>query len=143
MRLSLAFALLTFAPALLPAQDQDGVPDAKELFQQLDKNKDGKLVASEIPKEQSRFFDRLLRIADKNKDGELSQDEFTAAHKEEDGPGLPLNGLGGQGPRGGGNPQQMFARLDRNNDGKITKDELPEAARERLAPLFDASAKTN
>ncbi len=124
--------------ANLPAED--GVPEAKALFQKLDANGDGKLVAKEVPEEQTRFFERLLRNEDKNKDGELSLDEFLAGHKSDDGPGLPLNGLGGP-ARGRGDLKQRFEMLDRNKDGKVTRDEVPPFARERLQPLFDRLGK--
>jgi Ca2+-binding EF-hand superfamily protein len=138
MRPCCLLAALALTATALPAED--GVPDAKKLFQDLDQNHDGKLAAAEIPEGQSRFFDRLLRIADKDKDGELTQDEFTQAHQEDAGPGLPLNGLGGQGPRGG-NPDQIFDRLDRNHDGKLAKEEIPEPMRDRLGPLFERLGK--
>jgi Ca2+-binding EF-hand superfamily protein len=131
-------AICGLFPANLPAED--GVPEAKALFEKLDANGDGKLAAEEVPREQARFFERLLRNADQNKDGELSLDEFLAGHKSDDGPGLPLNGLGGAG-RGRFDPKQQFERLDRNKDGKVTRDEVPEMARERLRPLFDRLGK--
>lgn len=139
------FAFLTPLAALLllattlPAQD--GVPDPKELFQQLDRNKDGKLVADEIPKDQTRFFERLLRTADKNGDGQLTLDEFIQGHKADDGPGLPLNNIGGQPGRGPGDLKQRFDMHDRNKDGKVTRDEVPDFARERLNPVFDRLGK--
>lgn len=128
--------------AEMSAHSQDALPDSKELFQKLDRNKDGKLAADEIPQEQARFFERLLRIADKNEDGVLTQDEFQKAHEADAGPGLPLNGIGGPGGgRGPGNFKQHFEMMDRNKDGQITKDEVPEFARERLLPLFERLGK--
>jgi Ca2+-binding EF-hand superfamily protein len=139
--LSVPAAWLFFLGTTLPAQD--GVPDPKDLFQQLDRNKDGKLASDEIPKEQARYFERLVRNADKNGDGQLTLEEFTVGHKADDGPGLPLNNLGGQGGRGpgGGDLKQRFDMLDRNKDGKVSRNEVPEFARERLMPLFDRLGK--
>lgn len=118
---------------------EDGVPEPKTLFKQLDVNNDGKLTAAEIPKEQTRFFERLVRQADENQDGELSLDEFVKGHAKDEGPNLPLSGLGGE--RGRGDFRQRFEMLDRNKDGKITLSEVPENARERLKPIFDRLRK--
>lgn len=120
---------------------EDSLPQPQELFQQLDKNQDGKLEAGEIPEAQKRFFERLVRVADKNQDGNLSEDEFIAGHQADTGPNLPLTGLGGQGGRGKGDVKQRFQMLDRNKDGKLTRSEVPEIAKERLGRLFDRVGK--
>ena len=124
------------------AQDGD---KAADLFKQLDKNSDGKLVVDEVSKEQARFFERLIRIGDADKNGELTESEFTKATSETaDAPPAAANGA----VRRPGNPggQQFdaaafFKRLDRNGDGKLEKSELPEPFAERLAPAFERLGK--
>ncbi len=113
----------------------------EEVFQQLDKNHDGFLNAAEIPSAQQRFFARLVRLADDDQDGRLNEDEFIAGHEPDDGPGLPVTGLGGSGGRRPGNPQQRFQMLDRNKDGKVSRSEVPQFAKDRLEPLFERLGK--
>lgn len=52
--------------------------NAERMFRFSDRNRDGKLVKSEIQRNQqlARNFDRLLAVGDKNKDGGLSLTEF-------------------------------------------------------------------
>ena len=110
----------------------------ESLFSQLDKNKDGKLVATEISSKRRRIFEQLLRTADSNKDGALSKQELIAAldastvvlgpvKKTIDPP--PLN------------PQFAIRRFDRNKDKKLTTDEVPPAARERFNELLKSADK--
>jgi Ca2+-binding EF-hand superfamily protein len=49
------------------------------LFEKLDTDKNGQLVADEVPADQRRLLDRLMRRGDTNGDAMLSHDEFTAA----------------------------------------------------------------
>src|SRR5579872_7105763 len=59
--LSVASIFLVLAGVTqLHADDAKKSPD--DLFKKLDVNGDGKLSASEIPKEQRKFFDRLVRM---------------------------------------------------------------------------------
>ena len=130
--------LASSLPGLVLGQDDADSPEA--LFQSLDKNEDGVLAPEEIPDEQGRFFDRLVRIGDEDDNGKLSQDEFVQALTREDAPV-------GANQRNRGNRNQpraipiadMFERFDAdsNEDGKFDLEEVPEQARRRMQPLFD------
>jgi Ca2+-binding EF-hand superfamily protein len=132
---ALVAAGLIGLPVAAFAQDDAKKPDAaqqEELFKKLDKNSDGKLVPDEIPEEQGRYFDRLVRLGDKDDNGELTKAEFDAAIQRSD---APVQGGGAnRGPGGFGGPggrpmvdfKQMLERLDKNKDGKLSKDEIPE-----------------
>lgn len=120
-------------------QGQDGSQDSEAIFKRLDKNSDGKLTASEVPEDQKRFFDRLVRLGDKNSDGELTAEEFAQANKPEERPNVPLGSAGGD--QGRGDARARFEMLDRNRDGKVTLDEVPEQFRDRVKPLFDRIGK--
>jgi Ca2+-binding EF-hand superfamily protein len=122
-----------------PGETQPG-----ELFKKLDANRDGVLTASEIPKEQQKLFERLLRIGDTNKDGRLSRDEFDAAMAKTLKPVTNINATPGvtQGARPGKpkvDPKQVFERLDKNKDGKLTSDEV--ADHKRIKAAFDRLRK--
>jgi Ca2+-binding EF-hand superfamily protein len=128
------------------ATAQDG-EKTDDLFKQLDKNSDGKLVSSEISEKQSRFFERLVRLGDADKNGELTQDEFSKASSETvNAPPASRNGDGAGRRAGNSGARQVdaaefFKRLDKNADGKVARSELPEAFAKRLAPLFEKLGK--
>ncbi|MBT5019169.1 MAG: hypothetical protein HON04_10525, partial [Planctomicrobium sp.] len=47
--------------------------ESDSIFDTLDKNEDGLLVADEVSEAQMRFFERLIRAGDENEDGKLSK----------------------------------------------------------------------
>jgi Ca2+-binding EF-hand superfamily protein len=75
---------------------------AETSFQEMDKNKDGKLSREEFDQEAVRVF----KENDKNNDGALDKSEFSQ-----------IKGA-----------QSKFGDLDANKDGKVTMEELRTAA---------------
>ncbi|HWA97034.1 MAG TPA: EF-hand domain-containing protein [Pirellulales bacterium] len=139
VRLVVAAGCVLAAGQLLDAADGDaGRGDRDQLFQRLDTDGDGTLSKSEIPEEQQRMFERLLRNGDKNGDGKLSKDEFAASTKDDRQPRRPEGAGGGDGPQ----PDEIFRRGDANGDGKLERDEVPEERREmfdRMVEHVDAN----
>jgi Ca2+-binding EF-hand superfamily protein len=73
--------MLRFAPQLALLAFSLATPlvaagDEADLFNRLDANRDGQLVATEVPQEQLSLFKRLVRTSDKNHDGLLNLREF-------------------------------------------------------------------
>jgi Ca2+-binding EF-hand superfamily protein len=126
---------------------QEGGRAPEDLFKQLDKNGDGVIKAGEVGEDQTRHFERLIRVADKDGNGELTREEFLNGVKREDRPagdrpgGDRPAGERGPGDRPRFNPEQLFDRFDANKDGKLTLEEVPNEARERLRPIFERSGK--
>jgi Ca2+-binding EF-hand superfamily protein len=69
------------------------------MFDKLDANHDGVISSDEVPDEQRRLFERLLRRADRNGDGKLSRDEFIAGMKQMEDQSEPSADRSAQGDR--------------------------------------------
>ena len=144
------FAILTLAlwsglSANAKADDSVGIEGSPEaLFKKLDTNGDGKLTASEIPKKQAKFFERLLRIGDTNKDGVVSREEFDAAMQKAEKPVTDISktpGVYGSSgaPKLKRDPAHIFEMLDKNKDGKLSSDEME--SKPRVKALFERLGK--
>lgn len=95
----------------------------RQIFAQLDANKDGKLTKEEAPERMRENFARM----DADGDGSVTEEEFSKA----------AAAFGG---RPAGDPRQveeLFTRWDANSDGKITKDEVPEPVKEAFARILE------
>ena len=92
-------------------------PRQRPTFEQLDKNKDGKIVASEVP---ARGWQRLSQ-ADTNKDNAVTKAEFDALRASRPG------------RDGAGKARPTFEQLDKNSDGKIVATEVPAWGWQRLS----------
>jgi len=88
-----------------------------EMFRRLDRNRDGKIVADEVPDEQRPRFDRLAAMADKDNDGAVTEEELRQ--------GFDRIRQQFAGKPGEMDPARVFEYLDRNADGKLTADEVP------------------
>ena len=99
------------------AQNLRQGPGQRPTFEQLDKNGDGKIVASEVP---AHGWQRLSR-ADTNKDNAVTKAEFEAARATN-------RGLGQRGQK----VRPTFEQLDANRDGKLVQAEVPDRMWQRL-----------
>ena len=103
--------------ALRASRPGGGAGQARPTFEQLDKNSDGKIVATEVP---ARGWQRLSR-ADTNKDNAVTKAEFDALRASRPGGG------------GAGKARPTFEQLDKNSDGKIVATEVPAWGWQRLS----------
>ncbi len=119
MRIQLlcGLALLLCFPALTVAA-------AEELFDQLDKNQDGRIAADEIESSHERLFGRLVRTSDTDGDGKLSATEFQAGLKSKTAEKPLVQKQGSQMP-GANALLLILAQMDANADGRIVAEEVP------------------
>jgi len=111
--------------------DRQQFPGPEQMFERLDRDKNGKLTKEEMPEP---FRERFAPIFEKLNKESLNAEEFSTAlsilmERPNTQRGLPDEG-------------QFFERLDRNQDGKVTLDEVPEEIRERVKPMFDRLGKS-
>lgn len=138
VRCIVALSILLFtavsAGNLLAAEDEGS------LFDQLDRNGDGVVVAEELEDSQQKYFERLLRVADRNDDEKIDRAEFRLATTDQP-PVEPNREPAGGGPGRMFDSERLLANFDRNRDGLVQYDELPEMVQERMEPLFRAAGK--
>ncbi len=110
------------------------------MFEQLDRNGDGVVVADELDESQRKYFERLLRVGDRNEDDRIDLAEFRLATTDQQAVEPDRGSMrGGQGRTF--DSERLLRNFDRNGDGLVQFDELPEMVRERMQPLFRAAGK--
>jgi Ca2+-binding EF-hand superfamily protein len=129
----IAFTVMMFSVLSGPANPARG---DEGLFDQLDSDKNGQLSAAEIPAEQRRLFDRLVRRGDTNHDQTLSRDEFQSALV----PSRPEKPI--EEKQAATSPQVSPVRwlllaMDTNANARIEQAEVPEELRRVFSALMD------
>lgn len=111
-------------------RDRQGPPphqassDASELFNQFDRNSDGRLTRNEVPRERRQ----QLAAMDVNGDGACDLAEFESALDRQ--MGQHQNQRGQQ-----GTSAAAFSQFDQNGDGLISPNEVPQNARQQFANI--------
>ena len=108
--------------------------DPAQMFDNLDKNKDGKLTKDEIPDQRPM----IQRIFEKSGKAELTREEFLKLVQE--------TRPGGDRAAGGENlrerkPEDVFKNFDANRDGKLTVDEVPEFLQRGFEEMLEKAGK--
>lgn len=109
-------------------------PEIGQLFDRIDRDRDGKLTRDELRDLPEPMRDRFAALFDRAGKEALTRDEFLQALRSFRDAGGP-----GRGPqRGeGGLSLEILRRLDVNGDGRITREELPPELRERMSGIFE------
>jgi len=108
------------------------LPDPKEMFMRMDKNKDKQLSFEEFSEGVKRF--RAARAAHMRGEHRPCGPRPPCARR----PGPPHPAIAQRMAMIG---RQMFQKADANKDGKITLDEVPEARREGFKKLLEKADK--
>lgn len=107
-----------------------------QLFFRLDTNGDGRLVADELPPEQARLFERLVRLGDKNDDGQLTEQEWQQAI-EPRRPEKPIEQKRPSTLPGADAARLLLLKLDADGDALLTKRESPEQLKPALEQIIE------
>lgn len=99
--------------ALAQAAKKQAAP-YRELFQDLDVNRDRAIERDEVPPSGRAAFDRLLKRGDDNHNGKLEAQEYRALM-------LDLREFGEQARK---KAVDRFHAMDKNHDGKVSREEF-------------------
>lgn len=117
-------------------------PQDTDLFDQFDRNGDGRLVAAELPPAGGPVRAILLR-RDLNGDGIVSRAEFDGEvpARQTEPKATPVSSPTQPREKQAEQGRSLFDFLDKNRDGKVTRDEVPEDWRPRVERIFRAAGK--
>jgi Ca2+-binding EF-hand superfamily protein len=126
----------------------------RELFLELDANRDGAIEREEVPESARPAFDRLLKRGDDNRNGKLESEEYKAVLVElrtfneqakkkaiERFKGMDKDGDGKVSREEFTGPKPRFDVLDRNGDGFVSEQEFFAAAPGKAAAKAKTPAK--
>jgi Ca2+-binding EF-hand superfamily protein len=126
----------------------------RELFLELDTNRDGAIEREEVPESARPAFDRLLKRGDDNRNGKLEAAEYKAVLVElrtfnEQAKKKALERFKAMDKDGDGKvsreeftgPKPRFDQLDRDGDGFVTEQEFFAAAPAKAAAKAKTPAK--
>jgi Ca2+-binding EF-hand superfamily protein len=126
----------------------------RDLFLDLDANRDGAIEREEVPESARPAFDRLLKRGDDNRNGKLEAAEYKAVLVElrtvkeqanqkavERFKAMDKDGDGKVSREEFTGPKPRFDVLDRNGDGYVTEAEFLAAAPGKAAAKVKAPAK--
>jgi Ca2+-binding EF-hand superfamily protein len=109
--LVLGMGLVGFALAQVAKNQAEQL---RELFLELDANRDNVIEREEVPASARPAFDRLLKRGDENRNGKLEAEEYKAVL-------LELRDFGEQAKK---KAVERFKAMDKDGDGKVSREEF-------------------
>ena len=111
--LATVIGLATVGVALAQVAKKQAEP-FRELFVELDTNRDNAIERGEVPESARAAFDRILKRGDDNRNGKLEADEYKSVLVE-------LRDFNEQAKK---KAVERFKAMDKDGDGKVSRDEF-------------------
>jgi hypothetical protein len=114
-RIALATVIGTSLVGIALSQEAKKKAEAfRELFLELDANRDGAIEREEVPESARPAFDRLLKRGDDNRNGKLEAEEYKGVL-------LELRTFKEQAKK---KAVERFKAMDKDGDGKVSREEF-------------------